>query len=129
MSYMRRYLERQKREIKERMRRRAKKEREEEEDDEQVAMAVGMLHLSSQSCHCGSQVGHNPHMDRRKHSQSKNLLEDYFIKNSLYYTVDFRGRYRMHNFFAEKGQPPLDWKDRTSHMAFSRWRKSGLTPG
>ncbi|KAI5353257.1 hypothetical protein L3X38_006150 [Prunus dulcis] len=65
MSYMRRCLERQERAIEEGSCKRAEEQREEEEDDEQVAMAVGMLHLSSQSYHHGSQVGRGPNVDRR----------------------------------------------------------------
>ncbi|CAL2265629.1 unnamed protein product [Prunus armeniaca] len=34
-------------------------------------------------------------MDKHRHSQGKNLLEDYFISTSLYSNVDFRRRYRM----------------------------------
>ncbi|CAL2258334.1 unnamed protein product [Prunus armeniaca] len=63
MSNMRRCLERQEQEIKERRHRRAKEEREEEEDDEQVAMAMDMLDLSSQGHHHGSQVGQGQNMD------------------------------------------------------------------
>ncbi|CAL8119494.1 unnamed protein product [Prunus armeniaca] len=83
MSYTRRCLERQEREIEERRRKRAEEEREEEEDDDQVAMVVGMLHLSSQGHHRGSQVSRGPNMDKRRHSWGKNLLEDYFIQNLL----------------------------------------------
>ncbi|CAL9005845.1 unnamed protein product [Prunus brigantina] len=83
MSYTRRCLERQESEIEERRRKQAKEEMEEEEDDDQVVMAVGMLHLSSQGCHHGSQVGRGPNMDRCRHSRGKNLFEDYFILNSL----------------------------------------------
>ncbi|KAL6279593.1 hypothetical protein ACE6H2_016474 [Prunus campanulata] len=86
---MRRCLERREREIKERRRRRAEEEREEQEDDEQVAMAVGMLDLSRPGHHHGSQVGRGPNVDKRRHSRGKNLLEDYFIPNFVYYNVDF----------------------------------------
>ncbi|XP_021806397.1 uncharacterized protein LOC110750386 [Prunus avium] len=58
-------------------------------------MAVGMLDLSRQGHHCGSQVSRCPNVDRHKHSQGKNLLEDYFIPNSVYSNVDFRWPYRM----------------------------------
>ncbi|CAL2257820.1 unnamed protein product [Prunus armeniaca] len=47
MSYTRRFLEKQEREIEERRRKRAEEEKE-EEDDDQVAISMGMLHQSSQ---------------------------------------------------------------------------------
>ncbi|CAL8994032.1 unnamed protein product [Prunus brigantina] len=53
-----------------------------------------MLHQSSQG-HCGAQVCHGPNVERRRHSRGKNLLEDYFIPNSLYSSFDFFGRYKM----------------------------------
>ncbi|CAL2239966.1 unnamed protein product [Prunus armeniaca] len=59
MLAMRRCLERQEREIKERGRRRAEEKRVQQEDDEKVVMAVGMLDLSRQGCHRGSQVARN----------------------------------------------------------------------
>ncbi|CAL2279192.1 unnamed protein product [Prunus armeniaca] len=46
--------------------------------------------------HYGSQSSRGPNVDRRRHSLDKNLLEDCFITNSLYSSVDFRGQYRMH---------------------------------
>ncbi|CAL9025402.1 unnamed protein product [Prunus brigantina] len=58
-------------------------------------MIVGMLELSSQGHRRGSQVGRSPNVDRHRHSRGKNLLEDYFIPNSMYSNVDFRGRYKM----------------------------------
>ncbi|CAL9001974.1 unnamed protein product, partial [Prunus brigantina] len=70
--------------MKERRRRQAEEEREEEKDDEQVVMAMGMLDLSSQGSHRGSQVSRGLNVDRRRQSWGKNLLEDYFIQNSLY---------------------------------------------
>ncbi|CAL9012584.1 unnamed protein product [Prunus brigantina] len=51
MSDMKRCLERQEREIKERRCRRVEEKRMQQEDDEQVAMAVGMLDLSRQGRH------------------------------------------------------------------------------
>ncbi|CAL9025255.1 unnamed protein product [Prunus brigantina] len=95
MSDMRRCLERQEQEIKERRRRRAKEKRMQQEDDEQVAMVVSMLDLSTQGRQRGSQVGHGPNMDRHRHSRGKNSLEDYYIPNSVYSNVDFQGQYRM----------------------------------
>ncbi|KAI5341668.1 hypothetical protein L3X38_009543 [Prunus dulcis] len=85
--------------MKERSCRRAEEEREAEEDDEQVAIVGDMLHLLSQGHHRASQVGRGSNVDRCKHSRSKNLFEDYFIPNSLYSTVNFRGRYRMQPHF------------------------------
>ncbi|CAL8991182.1 unnamed protein product [Prunus brigantina] len=99
---MRRCLERQKREIKERRRRRAEEKRVQQEDDEQVAMAVGKLDLSSQGLHRGSQISHGLNVDRHRHSWGKNLLKDYAILNSMYFNVDFRGRYRMQPYLFKK---------------------------
>ncbi|CAL8076962.1 unnamed protein product [Prunus armeniaca] len=49
---------------------------------------------------------HNPvvalNVDRHRHSQAKNVLEDYFISNLLYYSVDFRGQYRLHPYLFRK---------------------------
>ncbi|CAL8164496.1 unnamed protein product [Prunus armeniaca] len=88
--------------MKERRCRQVEEEREEEEDDEQVAMAVSMLDLSSQGSHCGSQVGRGLYVDKCRQSRGKNLLEDYFIQNSLYSIVDFLGRYRMQPYLFNK---------------------------
>ncbi|CAL9018341.1 unnamed protein product [Prunus brigantina] len=85
MSNMKRCLERQEKEIKERRPR----------NDEQVVMAMGTVDISSHGRHCGSQVNRGSNVDRHRHSRGKNLLEDYFIQNYVYYNVDFRGRYRM----------------------------------
>ena len=94
MSYTRRLLEKVEREIEERMCKCAEEEREWEVDDDQVAMAVGILDQLSQR-HCGSQANRGLNMDKCRHYWGKNLLEDYFIPNSLYSSFDFRGRYRM----------------------------------
>ncbi|XP_008228735.1 PREDICTED: uncharacterized protein LOC103328121 [Prunus mume] len=45
-----------------------------------LAAAVCMLNQSKQHRHCRA-----PNVDRRKESRVKNLLEDYFIPNSLYH--------------------------------------------
>ncbi|CAL2248168.1 unnamed protein product [Prunus armeniaca] len=95
MSDLRRYLERQEREIKERRCRRAEEKKVQQEEDEQVAMAMGFLDLESQGRRHGSQVSRGPNVDRYRHSRGKNLLEDYFIPNYVYSNVDFRGRYTM----------------------------------
>ncbi|KAI5351731.1 hypothetical protein L3X38_004622 [Prunus dulcis] len=95
MSNLRRCLERHEREIKDRRRRRAEEKRMQQEEDEQVAMAMGLLNLESQGRHGDSQVGRGPNMDIYRHSRGKNLLEDYFIPNFVYFNVDFQGRYRM----------------------------------
>ncbi|CAL8992158.1 unnamed protein product [Prunus brigantina] len=47
-------------------------------------MAVSLLDLPSQGCRRGSQVGCGPNVDRHRHSWGENLLEDYFIPNSVY---------------------------------------------
>ncbi|XP_021834464.1 uncharacterized protein LOC110774234 [Prunus avium] len=99
---MRRCLERQEREIKERRRRRVEEKRVHQEEDEAVAIAVGLLDQPSQGRRCGSQVGRGPNLDRHRHSRGKNLLEDYFIPNSVYSNVDFRGRYRMQSHLFNK---------------------------
>ena len=76
MSDMRRYLERQEREIKERRRRRVEEKRVQQEEDEQVAMVVGLLNVPSHGRHHGSQVGCGPNVDKHRHSRGKNLLEN-----------------------------------------------------
>ncbi|CAL9011900.1 unnamed protein product, partial [Prunus brigantina] len=43
----------------------------------------------------GSREGRASNVDRHRHSRGKNLLEDYFIPQSLYSDVHFRARYRM----------------------------------
>ncbi|KAL6282943.1 hypothetical protein ACE6H2_013872 [Prunus campanulata] len=43
-----------------------------------------------------------PNMDRRRESRGKNLLEDYFIPNSLYPASKFRERYRMQPHLFQK---------------------------
>ncbi|CAL9018361.1 unnamed protein product [Prunus brigantina] len=64
-------------------------------------MTVGMLHQSSQH-HRGLQPDRGLNVDRRRYSWGKNLLEDYFIPNSLYSSFDFRGQYRMQPHFFNK---------------------------
>ncbi|CAL9012767.1 unnamed protein product [Prunus brigantina] len=95
MSDMRRYLERQEREIKERRRRQVEEKRVQQEEDGQVVMAMGFLDLESQVRRRGSQVSRGLNVDRHRHSLGKNLLEEYFIPNYVYSNVDFRERYRM----------------------------------
>ncbi|KAL6272631.1 hypothetical protein ACE6H2_023323 [Prunus campanulata] len=94
MADMEEILERQEQEIRERMRRRAASKRVERELDEQLGIAVALLEEENQSCR-GSREGRRPNVDRHRHSRGKNLLEDYFIPQSLYSDVDFRRRYRM----------------------------------
>ncbi|XP_008222733.1 PREDICTED: uncharacterized protein LOC103322582 [Prunus mume] len=65
-------------------------------------MTVGLLDLLSQDCGRGSQVGCGPNVDRHRHYRGENLLEDYFIPNSMYSNVDFRGRYRMQPYLFNK---------------------------
>ncbi|KAL6279915.1 hypothetical protein ACE6H2_016796 [Prunus campanulata] len=76
------------------MRRRATSKRVQRELDEQLGIAVALLEEENQSRR-GSREGRRPNMDRHRHSRGKNLLEDYFIPQSLYSDVDFRRRYRM----------------------------------
>ncbi|KAL6293870.1 hypothetical protein ACE6H2_002012 [Prunus campanulata] len=94
MADMEEILERQEREIRERMRRRAASKRVQRELDEQLGIAVALLEEENQSRR-GSREGRRPNVDRHRHSRGKNLLEDYFIPQSLYSDVDFRRRYRM----------------------------------
>ncbi|CAL8090172.1 unnamed protein product [Prunus armeniaca] len=70
MSNMRRCLERQEREIKDRRRRGAEEKRVQQEEDEQVAMAVGLVNLESQDRRRCSQVGRGPNVDIYRHSQA-----------------------------------------------------------
>ncbi|XP_021826939.1 uncharacterized protein LOC110767648 [Prunus avium] len=76
-------LERQERETRERMRRRAASKRVQRELDEQLGIAVALLEEENQSRH-GSREGRRPNVDKHIHSRGKNLLEDYFIPQSLY---------------------------------------------
>ncbi|KAI5322905.1 hypothetical protein L3X38_031977 [Prunus dulcis] len=63
--------------------------------DEQVLIAVALQEEENQGRRRGSQVGRRGNVERHRHSQGKNLLEDYFIPTSLYSDVDFRRRFRM----------------------------------
>ncbi|KAI5347282.1 hypothetical protein L3X38_015161 [Prunus dulcis] len=94
MADMQEVLERQKRKTRERMRRRAASKRAQRELDEQLGIAVALLEEENQSRR-GSREGRGPNVDRHRHSRGKNLMEDYFIPQSLYSHVHFRGRYRM----------------------------------
>ncbi|XP_008227130.1 PREDICTED: uncharacterized protein LOC103326672 [Prunus mume] len=90
MSNLRKVLERQHREDEEIRRKRAEEDRELDEEEEEVVLVVGMLNQSRQH-HCGCSLN----VDRHRHSRGKNILEDYFIPNSLYPVSYFRERYRM----------------------------------
>ena len=94
MADMEEVLERQERETRERMRRRAASKRAQRELDEQLGIAVALLEEEKQARR-GSREGRRPNVDRHRHSRGKNLMEDYFIPQSLYSDVHFRGRYRM----------------------------------
>ncbi|KAI5321028.1 hypothetical protein L3X38_030098 [Prunus dulcis] len=94
MADMQEVFERQERETRERMRRRAASTRAQRELDEQLSIAVALLEEENQSRH-GSREGRDPNVNRHRHSRGKNLMEDYFIPQSLYSDVHFRGRYRM----------------------------------
>ncbi|CAL2266852.1 unnamed protein product [Prunus armeniaca] len=87
-------LERQERERRVRMRRRAASKRAQRELDEQLGVAVALLEEENQSRR-GSREGWAPNVGRHRHSRGKNLMEDYFIPQSLYSDVHFRERYRM----------------------------------
>ncbi|XP_021812272.1 uncharacterized protein LOC110755388 [Prunus avium] len=90
MSNLRRVLERQQKEREEIRRRCAEEDRDADEEEEQMlAAAVCMLNQSRQHRRRA------PNVDRRRESRGKNLLEDYFIPNSLYPVSKFRERYRM----------------------------------
>ncbi|XP_021819577.1 uncharacterized protein LOC110761416 [Prunus avium] len=97
MSNLRRVLERQEREEEEIWRRRAEEDREADEEDEEMLVSVCMLNESRQH-HCRRA----PNMDKRRQSRVKNLLEDYFIQNSLYPVSKFRERYRMQPHLFQK---------------------------
>lgn len=97
MSNLRRVLERQQKEREEIRRRRADEDRDADEEEEQMlAAAVCMLNQSRQHHRRA------PNMDRRRESRGKNLLEDYFIPNSLYPASKFRERYRMQPHLFQK---------------------------
>ncbi|CAL8127364.1 unnamed protein product [Prunus armeniaca] len=94
MSDMEDVLDRQQRERRARMRRRAASKRAQRELDEQLGVAVALMEEENQSRR-GSREGRASNVDRHRHSRGKNLLEDYFIPQSLYSDVHFRARYRM----------------------------------
>ncbi|BBN69132.1 GTP binding Elongation factor Tu family protein [Prunus dulcis] len=83
MADMEEILERQERETRERMRRRAASKRAQRELDEQLGIAVALLEDEKQARR-GSREGRRPNVDRHRHSRGKNLMEDYFIPQSLY---------------------------------------------
>ncbi|XP_021813357.1 uncharacterized protein LOC110756258 [Prunus avium] len=97
MSNLRRVLERQEREDEEIWRKRAEEDREADEEEEEMVVAVCMLNESRQ--HHRRRA---PNVDRHRQSQGKNLLEDYFIPNSLYHVSKFRERYRMQPHLFQK---------------------------
>ncbi|CAL9006672.1 unnamed protein product [Prunus brigantina] len=97
MSNLRRVLERQQKEREEIRRRRAEEDRDADKEEEQMpATAVCMLNQSRQHRRRA------PKVDRRRESRGKNLLEDYFIPNSLYPEYKFRERYRMQPHLFQK---------------------------
>ncbi|CAL9018274.1 unnamed protein product, partial [Prunus brigantina] len=86
MFNLRRVLERQEREDEEIRSRHAKEDREADEEEEEIVVAVCMLNEPRQHHRCrGSNV------DRHRQSRGKNILEDYFIPNSLYPKYDAIG--------------------------------------
>ncbi|CAL2247221.1 unnamed protein product [Prunus armeniaca] len=94
MSDMEDVLDTQERERRARMRRRAASKRAQRELDEQLGVAVALMEEENQSRR-GSREGRASNVDRHRHSRGKNLLEDYFIPQSLYSDVHFRARYIM----------------------------------
>ncbi|CAL2265025.1 unnamed protein product [Prunus armeniaca] len=84
---MQEVLERQERETRERMCTRAASKREHRELDEQLGIVMALLDVENQS-HRGSREGRGSNVDKHIHSRGKNLLEDYFIPQSLYFDVD-----------------------------------------
>ncbi|CAL8149749.1 unnamed protein product [Prunus armeniaca] len=94
MSDMEDVLDRQERERRARMRRRAVSKRAQRELDEQLGVAVALMEEENQSRR-GLREARASNVDRHRHSRGKNLLEDYFIPQSLYSDVHFRARYRM----------------------------------
>ncbi|CAL8991248.1 unnamed protein product [Prunus brigantina] len=94
MSDMEDVLDRQEQERRARRRRRAASKRAQRELDEQLGVAVAIMEEENQSRR-GSREGRASNVDRHRHSRGKNLLEDYFIPQSLYSDVHFRARYRM----------------------------------
>ncbi|XP_021833931.1 uncharacterized protein LOC110773713 [Prunus avium] len=97
MSNLRRVLERQQQEDEEIRRRRAEEDRELDEEEEEVVLVVCMLNQSRQH-HRRRALN----VDIHRHSRGKNLLEDYFIPNSLYPVSHFRERYRMQPHLFQK---------------------------
>ncbi|CAL8162102.1 unnamed protein product [Prunus armeniaca] len=88
MSDMEEVLERQERERRARMRRRAASKKAQRELDEQLGVAVALLEEENQS-HRGSREGRASNVDRHRHSRGKNLMEYYFIPQSLYSDDDY----------------------------------------
>ncbi|KAI5317244.1 hypothetical protein L3X38_036951 [Prunus dulcis] len=97
MSNMMRVLERQERGDEEIRRRRAKKDREVCEEEEEMVVAVCMLNESRQH-----HRRRGPNVDRHRQPRGKNLLEDYFILNSLCHVSYFRDRYIMQPHLFQK---------------------------
>ncbi|CAL9020786.1 unnamed protein product [Prunus brigantina] len=98
MSNLSRVLERQQKQREEIRRRRAQEDRDADEEEEQMlAAAVCMMDQSSQH-----RRRRAPNVDRRRESRGKNLMEDYFIPNSLYHASKFRERYRMQPHLFQK---------------------------
>ncbi|CAL2227751.1 unnamed protein product [Prunus armeniaca] len=81
-------LERQERERRVRMHRRAAIKRAQRELNEQLGVAVALLEEEKKSRR-GSREGRAPNVDRHRHSRGKNLMEDYFILQSMYSDVHF----------------------------------------
>ncbi|CAL8113317.1 unnamed protein product [Prunus armeniaca] len=98
MSNLSRVLERQQKQREEIRRRRAQEDRDADEEEEQMlAAVVCMMDQSRQH-----RRRRAPNVDRRRESRGKNLMDDYFIPNSLYPASKFRERYRMQPHLFQK---------------------------
>ncbi|XP_021804518.1 uncharacterized protein LOC110748853 [Prunus avium] len=123
MSNLRRVLERQEREEEVIRRRRAEEDHEADEEEEEMVVVACMLNESRQH-HCHRA----PNVDRRRQSRGKNLLEDYFIQNSLYPVSKFRERYRMQPHLFQKIMHDICNYDTYFIQKYDALRVVGLLP-
>ncbi|CAL9004598.1 unnamed protein product [Prunus brigantina] len=86
MSNLRKVLARQEQEEEEIKCRRVEEDCEADEEEKEMVVAACMLNESRQH-----HRRRGPNVDRHRQSQGKNLLEDYFIPNSLYHKYDTVG--------------------------------------
>ena len=99
MSNFRRVLERQQKEWEEIQHRREEEDRDADEEEEEMLEVAAVCMMNQSSQHHRRRA---PNVDRRRESRGKNLLEDYFIPNSLYPAHKFRERYRMQPHLFQK---------------------------